>query len=161
MLALAVALALVIGDQWSKDWVRRSLSLYEMRPIIDGFAYLTYVRNTGAAWGMFRGSNLWLAVLSVVTLVVLVRFRSALVRPTFAHRIALGLLVGGIIGNLMDRLRLGYVTDFVSLHFGRYEFPAFNLADSGITLAVVAFAISSWWADRREARPPERAPPDG
>lgn len=161
MLALAVALALVIGDQWSKDWVRRSLSLYELRPIIDGFAYLTYVRNTGAAWGMFRGSNLWLAVLSVVTLVVLVRFRSALVRPTPAHRIALGLLVGGIIGNLMDRLRLGYVTDFVSLHFGRYEFPAFNLADSGITLAVIVFAVSSWWADRREPRPPDRAPPDG
>lgn len=161
MLALAIALALVIGDQWSKDWVRRSLSLYEMRPLIDGFAYLTYVRNTGAAWGMFRGSNLWLAVLSLVTLAVLVRFRTSLMRRTLTHRIALGLLAGGIVGNLMDRLRLGYVTDVLSLHFGRYEFPAFNLADSGITLAVVVFAVSSWWADQHETRPPDRAPPDG
>ncbi len=161
MLALAVALALVIGDQWSKDWVRRSLSLYEMRPIVDGFAYLTYVRNTGAAWGMFRGANLWLALLSLLTLVLLLRFRASLVRPSPAHRIALGLLAGGIVGNLMDRLRLGYVTDFLSLHFGRYEFPAFNLADSGITLAVVVFAVSSWWLDRHERAHPAVAPSDG
>lgn len=150
MLALAIALALVIGDQWSKDCVRQTVALYEMRPIVDGFAYLTYVRNTGAAWGLFRGANLWLAVLSLLTLVVLIRFRSQFLRPSLPHQIAVGLLVGGIIGNLMDRLRLGYVTDFVSLHFGHFEFPAFNLADSGITLAVIVFMICSWRVERRE-----------
>ncbi|MCX7818930.1 MAG: signal peptidase II [Kiritimatiellae bacterium] len=160
MLALAVAVVLVLSDQWTKELVRHTFALYETRPLLDGFAYLTYVRNTGAAWGMFRGANFWLAMISLVTLLLLVGFRSVLVRPTRAHRVALGLLVGGIVGNLMDRLRLGYVTDFISLQFGRYEFPAFNLADSGITLAMITFAVSSWWAERRERRAPAPRAPD-
>jgi len=149
MRTLAVGLVLLIADQWSKEWVRGAFGLHDVRPVIGEFFLLTYVRNTGAAWGLFRGANHWLALLSAAVLVLMVAFRRSFLRATPAHRLSLGLLCGGVAGNLIDRVRLGYVVDFLSFHFGRYEFPAFNLADAAITTGVAIYVATSLWDEVR------------
>jgi signal peptidase II len=147
--AALTALVVLVLDQVTKDWVRQAFALHEYRPVLGRFLGLTYVRNTGAAWGILHGANAWLAVISLITLIVLSVFHRRWWLDLPLHRIGLGMLCGGIAGNLVDRVRLGYVTDFISLHFGSYEFPAFNVADMAITLSV---AFYLWVSLGTEAR---------
>ena len=143
MTPLLVALAVILLDQASKEWVRGAFDLHESLPLVPGFFSLTYIRNTGAAWGIFSGQNLALSLLAFGMLVVLVVFRRKLLPPGRLHRVALGLLCGGIVGNLFDRLRLDYVTDFLDFHFRGSHFPAFNVADSAICVGVGIYILGS------------------
>jgi len=143
MVALIVSFVIAILDQVSKYLVSWQFYPGEPLPIIRGFFNLTYVRNTGAAWGIFGGWNAWLAVLSLVILAALVVFRRSFLVDCLSHRLALGLMIGGIVGNLFDRVRLGYVVDFLDFRFGSYPFPAFNVADSAICIGVAIYALSS------------------
>lgn len=145
MLALIVGLLVAVLDQITKYAVRMAFSVGESRPLISGFFDLTYVRNTGAAWGMFGGQNASLTVLSVVMLVAMVVFRRSFLSDTWEHRLALGLMIGGIVGNLLDRLRLGWITDFLDFHAGRYHWPAFNVADAAICIGVGIYILSALW----------------
>ena len=141
MTPLLVALLVILFDQATKEWVRGAFSLHESVPVIPGFFHLTYIRNTGAAWGLFSGQNLALALLAFVMLVALVLFRRRFLPPGRLHRVALGLLCGGIVGNLFDRLRLDYVVDFLDFFHRGWHFPAFNVADMGITLGAVLLIL--------------------
>jgi signal peptidase II len=143
MIPLLVALYVVLVDQASKEWVRGSFSLHESVELIPGFFSLTYVRNTGAAWGMFSGNNLALALLAFAMLVVLVVFRRSIMPPGLLHRFALGLLCGGIVGNLFDRLRLDYVTDYLDVYVGSSHWPAFNVADAAICIGVGIYLLGA------------------
>jgi len=153
MIPLLVAIFITVSDQLTKQLVRDGFSLGESRAVIEGFFSLTYVRNTGAAWGMFGGQNMWLSLLSIVMLVVMVIFRRSFLSDTWEHRVALGLMIGGIIGNLLDRMRLGYVTDFLDIYIGNSHWPAFNIADSGICIGVGIYVVTSLWASRQTAIP--------
>ena len=143
MTPLLVAVLVIVLDQISKEWVRSAFSLHDSIPVIPGFFNLTYIRNTGAAWGMFSGQNIALSVLALVMLVVLVIFRRKILPPGRVHRVALGLLCGGIVGNLFDRLRLDYVTDFLDFYWRSYHFPSFNVADSSICIGVGIYLLST------------------
>ena len=143
MTPLLVALCVVLLDQASKEWVRGAFSLHESVPVIPGLFHLTYVRNTGAAWGMFSGQNIALSALALVMLAVLVVFRRKILPPGRVHRVALGLLCGGIVGNLFDRLRLDYVVDFLDFFHRGWHFPAFNVADSAICVGVGIYALGT------------------
>jgi len=140
-----LALLIAVADQASKHWVRETFALGESRTVLASFFHLTYLRNTGAAWGMFGGHNVWLALLSVVVLVLMVIFRRAFLGSTWEHRLALGLLAGGILGNVFDRLKLGYVTDFLDFHWYTHHWPSFNVADSAICVGVLLYVLSSLW----------------
>ena len=144
MTPLLVALCVVLLDQASKEWVRGAFSLHESVPVIPGFFHLTYIRNTGAAWGMFSGQNIALSALALVMLAVLVVFRRKILPPGRVHRVALGLLCGGIAGNLLDRVGHGHVVDFLDFHFGSYIYPTFNVADSGIVCGVSLYILFSF-----------------
>ena len=146
MTPLLVALAIVLLDQASKEWVRAAFSLHESVPVLPGFFDLTHTRNTGAAWGMFSGQNLALSILAMAMLAALVLFRRNLLSPGRLHRVALGLLCGGILGNLFDRLRLDYVVDFLDFHFRGSHFPAFNVADSAICVGVGLYVLGTFLA---------------
>ena len=146
MTPLLVALFVIVFDQVTKEWVRGVFSLHESLPLVPGFFNFTYVRNTGAAWGIFSGQNLALSLLAFVMLVALVLFRRKLLPPGKPHRIALGLLCGGIVGNLFDRLRLDYVTDFLDFYYRDWHFPAFNVADSAICIAVAIYILGTLFA---------------
>lgn len=143
MLALILAVILAMLDQWVKFAIRIHFALGECQVVIPGFFRLTYVRNTGAAWGLFGGHNNLLVLLSLVMLGALLVFRRSFLTHSLAHRIALGCLIGGIIGNLMDRLRLGYVVDYLDFQFGRYPFPAFNIADAAICIGTGIYLLTS------------------
>lgn len=143
MLAFWLSLAIVILDQVTKSWIVSRFTLGESLPFIPGYFSLVYVRNTGAAWGLFGDFTGFLIVLSVAVLVVLIVFRRVLMGDGLIHRVALGLMIGGIVGNLFDRVRLGYVVDFLDFYWKNHHFPAFNVADSAICVGVGLLMLSS------------------
>ena len=135
--------AAVISDYLTKHWIRSNLALGETRAIIHDLLRITHWRNSGAAFGMFKNANTYLAVLGAICVVLAVaiypKFRSF---GTF-FAVALGLVAGGALGNLIDRILFQSVTDFISV---KYFTPIFNVADSAIVvgsilmIAVVLFS---------------------
>ncbi|MGH8526398.1 MAG: signal peptidase II [Gammaproteobacteria bacterium] len=156
---LFLSLPLYALDQWTKQVVLRFISPEESRPVIPDFFNLVNVTNTGAAFGSFRNNNTFFIVISsialLIVLVLLLRPRP----PDVWRDVSLALLLAGILGNLTDRLLYGHVIDFllVDLHI-RYAdpWPAFNVADSCISIAVVLFIIHSFWTGKRPAERPEK-----
>ena len=144
---LFVSLPLYALDQWSKQLVLRSISPYEARIVVPGFFSLVHVPNTGAAFGSFQGNNTFFIVISIVALVVVTVLLVRRRRPDAWRDLSLALLLAGILGNLTDRLLYGHVIDFLlfNLHI-RYAdpWPAFNVADSCISIAVVLFVVHSF-----------------
>lgn len=111
--------------------------------VISGFFYLIHVGNTGAAWSMFSGFPVLLALLAVATLGAIFFWRHSLGLKDRYTQLCFGLLCGGIVGNLVDRLLHGHVIDFIDLHFGSYIYPTFNIADSGICVGVILYLVQS------------------
>ena len=147
MTPLLVALCVVLLDQASKEWVRGAFSLHESVPVIPGFFHLTYIRNTGAAWGLFSGQNIALSALALVMLAVLVAFRRKILPPGRVHRVALGLLCGG------------YVVDFLDFFVRSSHFPAFNVADSAICIGVGIYVLGTLLVQAPDSAPPARGEP--
>jgi signal peptidase II len=139
---LLVAAGVVLLDQLAKALVRINFELHESTEMIPGFFSLTRVHNYGAAFGFMNNVNFPLktALLSAVAAMALAALAAYAMRlpqeQTFA-RLGLGLIVGGAAGNLIDRLRSGYVVDFVDVYWGNWHFWAFNVADAAITVGVV------------------------
>jgi signal peptidase II len=142
-----IAVAVAALDQLTKWLVVRSLSEEESRVVINGFFSLVNWPNTGTAWSILKDCNLLLVVVSLLALLAMFLFRHAfpLQRPRW--RIALGLIMGGIIGNLVDRVRVHHVTDFLYFYVGQYHWPAFNVADSAICTGVGLYILLSWRND--------------
>ena len=146
MLALILCLIIVLLDQFTKVWVRSTFVCGgESLEVIPGFFNLVYVRNPGAAWGMLGGQQVILITLSIVVFILLAVFHRRVLNPTLDHRIALGLMLGGVLGNMIDRIKLGWVTDFLDFHIGTHHWPSFNVADSAICIAVGLYLLSSLW----------------
>lgn len=126
--------AAVVADYLTKHWVRSNLALGETRPIIDDLLRLTHWSNSGAAFGMFKNANTYLAILGGIcvtfAIVIYPKFKSF--GPVFA--VALGLVAGGAMGNLIDRVLFQSVTDFISVKFFT---PIFNVADSAIVMGSI------------------------
>jgi signal peptidase II len=145
---LFLSLPLYAVDQWSKHLVLRLISPYTARVVVPDFFSLVNVTNTGAAFGSFRGNNTFFIVISVVALVVVTVLLVRRRQPDAWRDLSLALLLAGILGNLTDRLLYGHVMDFLlfNLHI-RYAdpWPAFNVADSCISIAVVLFIVHSFW----------------
>lgn len=156
MLPLIIAILITGSDQLTKVWVHGSFAYGESRPVIPGFFDLTYVRNTGAAFGAFAGQTQLLGVFSIAMLALLIVYRDRIIGTARVHRIILGLLVGGIIGNVMDRIRLGFVVDFLDFHIAGHHWPAFNIADSAICTAVGLYILHSF----RTSKPATDNKPD-
>lgn len=161
---LGVGALIYVSDQLTKLAVLRWLGPWvDEREVIPGFFKLVHWGNTGAAWSLFSGNNELLAFVSIVALVVLFLTRERFEIHTRLGQIALGLILGGILGNLTDRLRVGHVVDFIRFYVdrrggGEVGFPAFNVADSAICVGVgLLFLLSA----RAEPRPAARAPTPG
>jgi signal peptidase II len=154
---------LVIGlDQLTKLIVLRFLGYSDERVVVEGFFKFVHWGNTGAAWSLFRGNNNVLAMVAIVALVVLILSRHHFDSRTWLGQIAFGLIFGGIVGNLIDRLYRGQVIDFLYFYLqqrggGEIGFPAFNVADSAICTGVgLVFLIT--WKNERGVKPTAPAP---
>ena len=156
---LFISLPLYALDQWTKQLVLRFISPEESRPVIPDFFNLVNVTNTGAAFGSFRNNNTFFIVISSVALLVVLVLLLRRRPPDVWRDVSLALLLAGILGNLTDRLLYGHVIDFLlfDLHI-RYAdpWPAFNVADSCISIAVVLFIIHSFWTGKRPVERPEK-----
>ena len=141
-------LAVIIADQLTKWSIMAAFDPLETRAIVPGFFNLTYITNTGAAFGMFAGEQtIWRQVFFVGVAVL------ALVALFFAYKqlkdqgwyfvYAIGLIAGGATGNVIDRLRYGAVVDFLDFYVKNYHWPAFNVADSAITVGVGLFLLGN------------------
>jgi signal peptidase II len=143
---LVIAAMVVIIDQATKVVVLGRLAPGVPIPIVDGLLALTLVYNPGLAFGLLAGLPVawrWLVVaLSLGALAMLARVAMRILTPGGAlDRLAVGLVFGGAVGNLIDRARFGAVVDFVDLHYRGWHWPAFNAADSAITIGVTLLAL--------------------
>lgn len=146
---ILVAAVVVVLDQATKWAIVEWVELYDKVPIND-FLNITHQRNYGAAWSFLADAGGWqrwffvgLAVL--VSLVLIVWLWRERLRGTLALQAGLALVLGGAVGNLIDRLLLGYVTDFIQVWFGDWAFPSFNVADSAISVGAVLLIIDSFF----------------
>jgi signal peptidase II len=144
---LVLSFPLYALDQLTKHWVLRSIGPYDARIVVPDFFNLVNVTNTGAAFGSFKGNNTFFVIISVIALVVVTVLLVRHPRSDPWRDVSLALLLAGILGNLTDRLLYGHVIDFLlfNLHI-RYAdpWPAFNVADSCISIAVMLFIIHSF-----------------
>ena len=135
------AIIIFIIDQISKVTISSYIGLNSSVRVIKNFFYLTYTNNTGASFGILKNSRVVLIVLSIIALVILLRYISTF-KETKYNILGLGFLMGGIIGNLLDRVLFGYVRDFLNFYIIGYDFPVFNIADIFIVLGVFILIIS-------------------
>ncbi len=154
---IALAALVLFTDQMTKLVVMRFLpQIGDEHPVVNGFFRLVHWGNTGAAWSLFRGYNGVLSIVSIVALIVLFWKRHHFAVHTVGGQISLGLIFGGILGNLLDRIRIGHVVDFLYFYVIRRNgveagFPAFNVADSAICVGVALLVLLSWKEETNQA----------
>ena len=151
---LLIALAVIALDQLTKAIVLRFLGYTQEKVVIDGFFKFVHWGNTGAAWSLFRGNNEILAGVALVALLVLFLSRHHFDSRTMSSQIAFGFIFGGIVGNLVDRLWVGHVIDFIYFYVqsrggSEIGFPAFNVADSAICTGVGLVFLLTWRSEHK------------
>lgn len=154
----AIAAVVFVSDQLTKAWALARLDAGHPIPVVPGFLHLTLVLNPGVAFGIFAGvPREWRWLVTVFSITALVLLCSVAMRIVPGRGrlglVALGLVFGGAVGNLLDRWRHGAVVDFVDLHWRGYHWPAFNVADSAITIGVALLALQLALAGRGERKP--------
>ena len=146
LIFVATTLAVIVLDRWTKRLA--TTHLFETGigsvPIAGEYIRLTYVQNRGAAFGLFQDQTYFFVVVGVVVVGAIVASYRYIPEPSWLLNVSLGLQMGGAIGNLIDRIRVGYVVDFIDLTF----WPVFNIADSAISVGVVGLALTTLFPGR-------------
>lgn len=141
-----IALSITLVDQVSKFYIQATLRLGEVVPVIPSFFNLTYVLNPGAAFGFLSGAPAAIrhplfTAISIFAVLFIVYYRARHRQMRLLPSVALACILGGAVGNLIDRLRVGMVVDFLDFHYGGNHWPAFNVADSAITIGVALMIL--------------------
>lgn len=152
---LVMVAGIIVLDQVTKAMIQQSFFLGESIPVIKNFFSFTYVRNPGAAWGMFGHSSDIIRIPLFFVLPVIASF--ALIYAAWSTRngkliscLAYSLIFAGAVGNLIDRFSMNYVVDFLDFYIGNSHFPAFNVADSAITIGAILMGIEVLILDRKK-----------
>jgi signal peptidase II len=167
-LALAVfaglAAFIVVGDQILKQWVLASFEPYKIYPVIGDWLQIDFIHNAGGLFGFLQGTALIFAAVTIVVAVLIAILEFRWGWHSWLTTLALGLLLGGAIGNLIDRIRFGYVVDFVDIGIGSWRWYIFNVADMAVTCFFLVL-IATWifWprilgTDSKEAKPDAGGP---
>jgi signal peptidase II len=166
-LPLLALMAGVVGvDQATKAVLVRTLPQHEYVSLVDGLLSLSHVQNRGAAFGLLSDwdlpyQSLLLSVLSIAALLAIGVYFARLPRAARLPRVALALVLGGALGNLIDRVRLGYVVDFIHVYWREHQWPDFNAADSAITIGVALLVLDVLRAPGRDPAPHHGVEPAG
>lgn len=152
---LTLSVGTILLDQASKAQIMQTMRLHESIPIIPNFFSLTYIRNPGAAFGLLASSSngfrlLFFGLTSLFALVLLGTIFIRLRHEDWAGQLSIAGILGGAIGNMLDRLRFGEVIDFLDFYIEGYHWPAFNVADAAISVGVV-FLIIHFAMEKRES----------
>ena len=140
IIVFSTALLIIFLDQLTKFLVKQNFQLNQSIPIINNILHLTYITNTGSAFGLFKGLNLIFVLFSIIVIVVIFYYLKKIIRNEKLLQFSVGLLLGGTIGNLIDRLFYGAVIDFIDFRV----WPVFNIADSAVTISVMLLIILLW-----------------
>ena len=150
-----MAAGIVVADQLSKLWILGNLPLFEQIPVIPGLFHLTYVQNTGAAFSSFQGQQwLFIVVFAVLTVAVIWEFSTKKMGFSNFERWCIAAIYAGGLGNMIDRVRMGFVVDMIEVEF--MNFPVFNVADCFITCGCIAMLVSlvffnkGFWKDEKK-----------
>lgn len=138
---VAIVIAVFVLDLVTKYYVQYNTALRDV-VVIPDFFHITYVKNTGMAWSLLSGQQLFLSMVAAVAIGVMVYYLYEK-KPAKPVAIALAMMIGGAAGNLFDRLALGYVRDFLDFYIFGYNFPVFNIADSALCIGVFVLFICS------------------
>ena len=163
-LALAlVGFTVIILDQVTKYWVMQTMRLHESIPVIPNLFSITYIRNPGAAFGLLAGSSnafrmVFFGVTSLFALALLGTILLRLPERDWIGQLSIAGILGGAIGNLIDRLRFGEVIDFLDVYIESYHWPAFNVADSAISVGVVCLILHFAFERKEEPMPAPESP---
>ena len=155
---ITAAAIILAADQATKQIVVNTIEQKSGEiVVVEGFLKLVYWTNSGAAWSMFQNSSIPLAILSLVALIALIRFRHQFEIETSTGKIAIGMLIGGILGNMIDRIAHQHVIDFIRFNRnrrggGELGYPAFNIADVGICVGVGLMFVMTWREQKREEK---------
>lgn len=141
---IKITSGLLLIDILIKLLVKNNMLVNESIKIINNFFYITYVKNTGAAWSILSGKQTFLIIFSIIVIALLVFYLVKKKSYLNLEVIGYSLLLSGALGNLIDRILYGYVIDYFSLYIFSYSFPIFNFADSCIVIGIVLLFISSW-----------------
>jgi signal peptidase II len=158
-----VSLAVLLLDQWTKGIITRTFDVHQSTTVVGGLFDLTYVRNSGAAFGLFASvdSSIKAVILNSVAVLVFIVVSAYALRSSHKSvrlQVGFALILGGAIGNLMDRVRFGYVVDFLDFSISGHHWPAFNVADSAICIGV-GLLFLDMLRNEEEARPAALPPP--
>jgi len=164
LLLAFLGVAIVVVDQVTKYWIMQSMRLHESIPIIPNLFSLTYIRNPGAAFGLLAGSSnafrmVFFGITSLFALALLGTILFRLPEKDWVGQLSIAGILGGAIGNLIDRLRFGEVIDFLDVYVESYHWPAFNVADSAITVGVACLIIHFAFERKETALPATEIPP--
>ena len=149
-----ISVVILALDQATKLYVDANFRLHESMPVIRGFFNLTYVRNKGAAFGILADNAVRIPFFITVSIIAMLGILWYINRIRNDQKLAvfsLSLVFAGACGNLIDRIRLGEVIDFLDVFWQRYHWPAFNVADSAITIGVTLLFIEMWREDRNKS----------
>ena len=143
LLFFLISILLIALDQLSKWWIVQHMELYQSIPVISDFFYITSHRNRGAAFGILQEQRWFFIVVTTCVVIAIIVFMVKMKKETILTNTALSFVLGGAVGNMIDRIQTGEVVDFFHFQFGSYHFPIFNVADSAICVGVVLFLIAN------------------
>lgn len=148
-----IIIVTILIDQISKYYIQYTPALHGKIELIPNFLYVTYVKNTGVAWSMLSGKTVFLIIIGIIETAVLIYFLVMVLKAkNKPYIVALSLMIGGAIGNLIDRIMFGYVRDFIDTYPFGYNFPVFNVADSALCIGVGIILILMIYEERKEKR---------
>lgn len=144
-----LAFVVIILDQWTKWLVVKKMDIYEQIPIIENFFSITSHRNKGAAWGILEGQMIFFYIITIIVIIGIIYMMQKHVQGNKLLAISLSFILGGAIGNFIDRLFRKEVVDFLDFLIFTYDFPIFNVADSALTVGVFLFLIVTLLDERK------------
>ena len=140
LFVFSTALLIIILDQLTKFFIKNNFQLNQSIPIIKSILHLTYITNTGSAFGLFKGFNIFFILFSIIVFIVIFYYLKKIKENEKLLQFSIGLLLGGTIGNLIDRIFYGSVIDFIDFRI----WPVFNVADSAVTISIILLIILLW-----------------
>lgn len=151
LLFLLITVVIVALDQFTKQWITNNMQLGDSNPIIQNFLYITYHRNTGAAWGILQGQMILFYIVTAIAVIgIFIWYRKLNMRKERVLAIALLLILGGALGNFIDRVMYKAVIDFIHTIWWGYHFPIFNVADIALVCGVILMMFDVLILDRKK-----------